>query len=722
MMPKRIGFAMIRALCFGSILLIWATAAQAELEESPAVTSISPATTAQEVEMREGMQGIQEALRKFEEYQRYDFIDNSAIPFYDNSSVVVWRPPLETLEWKGTDGKTDMNALFTSVLYEILSNMTFYGADKLVADVLEIYDLDEVITPEGVQELIDVGLPSRDEMMVAVWETGFLNDVVTELTGLMARQENLTEFYEEPFEGLILIFNQLIRDSDNMLWKDLSVILGDPLGKALIPVLNSSIAQDATDDPQAIESSTKEIMPRLLDNFKSFAVKNLLYNEYLPVPCLRGEPQCPEDMGYDDITTFDEMYRSTSAGEMSQEEFGQKFEAILFDYLAEKFGYENFEAFVELLLKQIFNDTTMDIVKALSKETPPSNHQVEVLDSLAQGNYSLEIEDEDDLLSSGFSPKTAVCMANITAAMFEYPDITKAWTDGLGLETVSTFPLAGDLSPRGAVFVDPAQNAVIIGVEGTPYIFTYFLRGLFGWLKCIVQADGSAFAFPCEGESAENQRCHEMKEKYSNAWIYDGFAPFDSVMKDDLDKALGKAVDVIHSKGGVEGIKPKLYIAGHSLGGALAKNVYAQVLLRGFDEAFSSVSLYASAGPVVGNEDYVKMIQDMTKQANASVFQLVNEYDPVPYLPTIDDVDKGPLTLMYEVKTNTLRRAEPLPPYESSPSNILLSELGYHAIKSQYLPLARTLMNDFDAGNCERICSIEQCGLFKCPDTCQGAL
>jgi hypothetical protein len=687
-------------------------------------------------ETQEGWDQLLTAVRDFEEAKQQGFVNPQAIMYSNEPNVTIWKPDLETLYYKGwNEGQTDdLTALFGTVLHEILSNMTFYGADVLVDDILRMYGLEKVVSAEGVMELIRVGLPSRDDMVVRAWETGFLLDAITELTQLMAEQKDLGEFYDEPFEGLILIFNQLVQDSNNMLWEDLRVILGDPLGLALLPVLNSSIAKNATNDPEGIEKRTEEIMPKLLEDFRSFATKNLLYNPYLPVPCLRGMASCPASMGAKDIQEFDQMYQSARNGTMSEGEFTERFQRVMFEYLAEDLGYDQFDQFVEDLLQQIFNNRTMTIVEALSQDTPPSNHQVDVLNSLAIGNYSLEIDQE--VLETGFAPKTAVCLGNVSAAMFEYPDTMDAWTSGLGLEMVdSAFTLSGNLSPRGAVFVDKEQNAVVIGVEGTPYIHTYFLRGLFGWLRCIIQADGKAFDFPCEEEDSNSNStttmCSEMAEKYSDAWIYNGFAPFDSGIVDNLKPALDKAVAILQSSEASEfrsetdasakEEKPTLYVTGHSLGGAIAKNTYAQVLLRGYDEPFSSVKLYASAGPVAGNDDYNSMIEEMTGQRN-SMYQMVNSYDPIPYLPTINNVDKKALTAMYDVSENRLVKAEPLPPFARSPSNVYLSEFGYHAIKPMYLPLARSLDPDYDQANCERICSIEQCGRFKCPDTCEGVL
>ena len=51
--------------------------------------------------------------------------------------------------------------------------------------------------------------------------------------------------------------------------------------------------------------------------------------------------------------------------------------------------------------------------------------------------------------------------------------------------------------------------------------------------------------------------------------------------------------------------KPKLYVTGHSLGAALAKNALTQLLLRDAGDKFASVNAYTFAPPVTGNPEYV---------------------------------------------------------------------------------------------------------------------
>ena len=62
------------------------------------------------------------------------------------------------------------------------------------------------------------------------------------------------------------------------------------------------------------------------------------------------------------------------------------------------------------------------------------------------------------------------------------------------------------------------------------------------------------------------------------------------------------------------GPPPALYITGHSLAGALAKNQMVQLLLRGVGGRFSRVETMAFAGPATGNEDYVAMVDDLANR------------------------------------------------------------------------------------------------------------
>merc|ERR1711904_760877 len=613
------------------------------LEETWASNGKPNATTDDSIS---GLVDLLKAQKKFEDNTKNGFINQDVL-------TDGWKPSLEA--YATSD---DLVYVFGSMLHEILSNMTFYGADFLLTDVLEIFQLDNVVTADGIMNLMEIGLPSRDEIILSVRETGILEDGLSEITRLLSEQKNLTELSENPVQAFVVLLSVLLRDTDNRLWKDVSVILGDPLGPALIPILQSDFATNATQDPAAISQRANEIFPRLLNHFRAFGMKNLLYNPYLPSPCLRDDERaCPSYMLGEEGEAILLNKEKVLQGEMSEEEFGRMFQEALFRYVDEPLGYDELPEFVRAILEQVFNE------------------------------------------------RTAICLANVSAAMFEFPETTSAWIEGLGLERVgSAFPLAGDLSIRAAVFVDRTQNAVVVGVEGTPYVQTYFLRGLFGWLRNIVQARGDTFKYPCK--NSNTSLCDEMAEKYPDPVILNGFAPSSSAVGDYLRPALEKAIlllqdtdgdgdDVSVSTGRFRNAvpdKPKLYFAGHSLGAATAKDLYIGALLRGYNENFSKVTLYSSAGPVTGDTKFQQMIEEMTALTNSSMYQLQNMYDPVPYLPIIDDVDKGHLTALYDHRNDSLVMAEPLPDFVKAPSNIDLSIFAYHSIKSQYLPLARSLV------------------------------
>ncbi len=161
-------------------------------------------------------------------------------------------------------------------LFPLLCPRRAYGADALLEDFLEIYQLDGVLTPLGVQNLIDVGLPSRSEMKVATRETGIFDDLLTQVSALLAEQRNLTDWAEKPFEGIIALVNALVEDPTNVVWQDLTITLGDTLGPALIPVLRSDFARNATRDPEGVAQRAQEIFPTLLDHLRTFGMKNLL--------------------------------------------------------------------------------------------------------------------------------------------------------------------------------------------------------------------------------------------------------------------------------------------------------------------------------------------------------------------------------------------------------------------------------------------------------------
>ena len=78
-------------------------------------------------------------VQDFEDDEEYGRISQDVIPFSNDSSVNVWYPPLETMIYKGTENTDDVSAVYIRVIHEILSNMTFYGGDKVVENVFDVF-------------------------------------------------------------------------------------------------------------------------------------------------------------------------------------------------------------------------------------------------------------------------------------------------------------------------------------------------------------------------------------------------------------------------------------------------------------------------------------------------------------------------------------------------------------------------------------------------------
>merc|ERR1711959_699507 len=201
-----------------------------------------------------------------------------------------------------------------------------------------------------------------------------------------------------------------------------------------------------------------------------------------------------------------------------------------------------------------------------------------------------------------------------------------------------------------------------------------------------------------------------------------------------LRPALSRAVSMLRheSANATAAAKPKLYITGHSLGGPVAKHTLTQMFLREYDQDFSSIDLYAFGGAMEGNLDFIEMIDEMGASPSVvptRIYQVENQHDPWPYIPTVfgatGPVRKGNATFLFDLGEDALVRQEPGTPreFEGMPANVLLSMEGIHAPKTAYLPLTRALVPDYDYTTCEAICSVEQCGRFKCGgDYCTGIL
>jgi Lipase (class 3) len=76
----------------------------------------------------------------------------------------------------------------------------------------------------------------------------------------------------------------------------------------------------------------------------------------------------------------------------------------------------------------------------------------------------------------------------------------------------------------------------------------------------------------------------------------------------------------------------KIFVAGHSLGGALSYLLEADLSLR-LPELRYKTNFYIFAGPYTGNEKFVNLILSVNKNGNfTGTFSMINTYDPVPNL------------------------------------------------------------------------------------------
>mmetsp|Transcript_15454 Transcript_15454/g.39373 ORF Transcript_15454/g.39373 Transcript_15454/m.39373 type:complete len:708 (-) Transcript_15454:130-2253(-) len=681
---------------------------------SPGAAELVNETSA-EVEAPPEYEELNAAFKQLENEEDWGLIRRDAIPYFANDSIRVWQPALDTLYFNMSNrAANEPTTVLVLAFHELLSNLTFYGADKLIANMMDIVGYPEL--SGAVVNIIENNLPTQEEMLVATWKTNMMGDFLLDFKDLVAEERNISETFADPMTGAVKVMIAAAKRPDLQTWKDLSVVMGEKLGPAIIPLLNSEYARNATSNPDRIAAKTEELLPELQDNSEDLFAKTILFNRYLPAPCTTGAIACPV-LEASTIAQLEDLYKDAQNGTITIEEFSDEFQDKLEKYFSNELKFVNYTS----LIRSIFDTQSEEIVRHIDHLGPPSDHQVDVLNSLANGTYSLSVDTE--VLDTGFDPLLSICLANVSAAMYEYPNTTSDWLTGLGFEVVTIFPTSGSLSSRLGVLVEKEQNAVVIGIEGTAYANMFFIRSVFGWLQNMLSAQTMDFKFPCP--ESNSTLCEEMAEKYSNSSIYVGFAPGSEEMENRLKPALDEAIEMLKSESATarNGEKPTLYITGHSLGGALAKNTLAQVLLRGYGDAFSSITLYTFAGPVAGNRVYLDMLDDLADRSGTSVYQIINEYDTVPYLPSFFEVNQRNVTLLYDVKDDRMVTVGTLQPFEEGPANVYLPPLGYHAIKTQYLAYARTLNSDFDhQSGCERDCSVGQCGLFKCADSCGGLL
>ena len=117
----------------------------------------------------------------------------------------------------------------------------------------------------------------------------------------------------------------------------------------------------------------------------------------------------------------------------------------------------------------------------LTISTDPSSMNVQAYHNSSEASHPLK---DFHLLPEEkrrhlFSPEAMVCLANVSALMYEYPDTKSNWTQGLGLKGGGEFTEAGYLSSIAQVFLDVESNAMILAFEGKDFflfllIFFFF--------------------------------------------------------------------------------------------------------------------------------------------------------------------------------------------------------------------------------------------------------
>ena len=692
---------------------------------------------------------LDEALQRFEQDAKSGLIPQDALSenLLDfNQSVLIYQPPLSQLNYEEGGRLTDPGTSIILTLYEILDDPEGYSIDELLDQFAYIVGMPQFNSAFQL-ELVKTGLPSLSDTVVRTWQTNFIVDVFQDIK--VKLKENLSEvtdklskvtdkslpLEERQKEGIDLIVDlgvEMVRDSDGQIWQDITAILGQPLGPALIPTLNSSIVQGMLDDTEGIKERAMERREEVLDALRTVAAKVILFDDFFPAPCLRDDSYCPSDFQNNSKgVQLQGLYREaagvSSKNDLSALDFYDDFKE---DFLKLFMGEMGLSDMLKLMEEALKSPETFKILSYLSQSGDINNAEVNFLHNFSLGNITLAV----DPAIADARVNTMICLANVSSLMYEAPNVKTSWSQGLGLEEGGDYEVAGSFSAISKTFVDPKANAIVLAFEGTPYIQSNFFRGLYGWLQDLLSALKVPFGYNCAsvfmGQDAR-QQCTRLANKYPDAQVYRGFLPTE---KDgDLISAVEDALEALKEQQAGDSVeKPKLYITGHSLGGALAKNALIQLLLKGYRDKFSAVTAYTFAPPVTGNDDYISMAQELLNTTGTDIFMIMNQYDFVPYLPPFQNFTHGEQTLFFDHDQALLKEINTLNyPYENQPRNVYMPPLGYHSIKAGYLPLARALVGSrFINGtgkstvstDCQISCDTGQCGAFKCADSCAGYL
>merc|ERR1712072_317297 len=628
---------------------------------------------------------LNDALARFREDVSVGLVSPKALPGPAANGTDVWQPPLQSLIAKQQDGYlADPTTQTLLVLYEVLQNQTFYNLTDLSNVMAYIAGVPE-FDGDFQLEVLRTGLPPLADLVVRTWQTDMVVDVFQDIKGKLKSNLGLFEgLFEEisaanvtesnkrsaVVELLVHLMIELIRDPAAVFWQDLAAVLGEPLGPALIPILESPMIQEVLQDRQGVVQRALEKEEEIIAALEVLAGKIIVYNPYFPSPCLANSSFCPE--AFDDTEEGNELqdlFERAQAGDDSID-FTKVKESFLDLFLSE-FGLKNM---LDLLEQAVNSPSTSSILSTLAEWGNVSATEPSFLGNLSIGAMELDTKE-----AAGVPLEPLACLANISALMYESPKTKAGWAQGLGLRLVGETETSGFLSSLASVYL--TKSAVVVAYEGTPYLQADFFRGLYGWLQDLLSAEEVPFEYPCDA-SDDKDLCNGLAEAFPDARVYKGFMPKQN-SSDEVQALIDQALEEWKAQAGPESpSKPSIYFTGHSLGGPT-------------------------------NLDSM----------DSTAYMFINQYDFVPYLPPMENATHGEHTLFFDHQAQlggTLKTIDTADTaYAPRPRNVFMPPLGFHSMEAQYLPLSRSL-SGAQGLNCTFCCDVGQCGLFECPDSCDG--
>ena len=143
-------------------------------------------------------------------------------------------------------------------------------------------------------EVLKTGLPPFADLVVRTWQTDMVVDVFQDIKGKLRSNLGLFEgLFEEISSANVTESNkrsavvalvvhlmiELIRDPEAVFWQDLAAVLGEPLGPALIPILESPMIQEVLEeDRQGVVQRALEKEEEIIAALEVLAGKIIVYN------------------------------------------------------------------------------------------------------------------------------------------------------------------------------------------------------------------------------------------------------------------------------------------------------------------------------------------------------------------------------------------------------------------------------------------------------------